>query len=1256
MSPEPTYAELMLKFEDLLQENKILKEKLEFLENAQETTQEGLWAFDSGGGTWKFNAKCYTLLGYEPGGFPADYNGWLTMLHPDDKTAAVNGLGKVFEASQHAFSLTFRMRAADGRWRWILFCGKADSRDAAGNVTRVFGSMLDITENKYLRDSLHLARFIYDKAPIGVYRFDRTAKILDVNDKAADMIGYSREELVSMTLFDIDPTIDAVMDTDEWQRRVELRTLYIESVHRHKDGSDIPVSITTNFLDYGGQQFAISFVEDITIRKQREQALIESESHLKITLNSIGDAIITTDKAGLIRSMNPMAEKFTGYSVDSAKGRPLQDVFHIVSGDTRCLLANQAEKVMVTGDSITLANATLLIAKDGTEYQVAGSGAPILQPDGNITGVVLVFRDVTKAFLQEERIRKNEQRLSDLISNVPGVMYQAIITDPNDIQSIRFSTVIREKAGEIFELDPETDSFINDFIARLPERDRPRFVESVLEAAQAGKHWHYEGQFSKSSGQKIWFEGNSISIQVDDDIVYYGFIADITQRKEMETSLRLSQFIFDKAGIAIFILGENGRFMNVNEETCRYLGYSREELLRMDVFDLNPNITVERWEAITDELRTHGLLNQETVNYHKNGTIIPVQVIDNIMHFEDQEFHVAFVQDISERKRMELELRENEQRLDLALEGANEGIWDWRIDEDTVYHDSRYFTMAGYEPYEFESSVEGGLGYLHETDLAKVKKVLAEYLAGERESSDLEYRFLRKDGSYMWLHAKGRVVSRDSLGKPVRVLGTHTDITQQKKLEESLRITQSIVDKAPIGIWRMGNNGEILDINEQAYTSLGYTREELCSLTVFDFDPDMTPESWEKRKDQFDRKSRILVSEGRHKRKNGEIFPVLITSKIMELGDLKYRIAFVQDITKIKRTEDALLQSRKMEAIGTLAGGIAHDFNNILSAILGYAQLAQLNCPEHEKIQNYLSRILEASNRAKDLVTQILDFSRHRSSGKKPVEISSICREALKLIRASIPADIEIREFLGTSQAVINADASQIHQVVLNLCTNAAYAMRKEGGQLVLELLPIEIGPDDHLAFPTLPAGNYLQLTIADTGSGISETIISRIFEPYFTTKKEGEGTGMGLATVHGIVKNHGGEIRVYSEPGVGTTFHVLFPATENAPVAFDESTPPLSVTGNERILIIDDEYFIVDIGREMLSRHGYLVEIETDPIEALNMFRDRSDQYDLVITDWTMPKMNGEELIRELRIARPEIPIILCTGYNKRLVTSMPC
>ncbi|MBE0584045.1 MAG: response regulator [Desulfofustis sp.] len=338
-----------------------------------------------------------------------------------------------------------------------------------------------------------------------------------------------------------------------------------------------------------------------------------------------------------------------------------------------------------------------------------------------------------------------------------------------------------------------------------------------------------------------------------------------------------------------------------------------------------------------------------------------------------------------------------------------------------------------------------------------------------------------------------------------------------------------------------------------------------------------------------------------------------------------------------------------MESLGTLAGGIAHDFNNILSAIVGYAELSQLACPADATLRNYVAQITKAGYRAKELVQQILLFSRQGRSEKGPIDVGRVVEEALKLIKASLPSNIEIQANISRTLAPVFANETNIHQIVMNLCANAYHVMKSAGGLLSVGLTAVTIQDHDAVNFPEMKPGDYLKLSIADNGCGIPPDLINRIFDPYFTTKPTGEGTGLGLSTIHGIVTDHGGYIKVYSEVGIGTAFHVFLPAADSHAETTSEIGEQLP-TGSGCILFVDDEQSLIDLGRDLLGRLGYRVETRASAIDALEAFRADPSKFDLVISDMTMPKMTGDELARHMRAVRPDIPIILCSGFSERL------
>ncbi len=486
------------------------------------------------------------------------------------------------------------------------------------------------------------------------------------------------------------------------------------------------------------------------------------------------------------------------------------------------------------------------------------------------------------------------------------------------------------------------------------------------------------------------------------------------------------------------------------------------------------------------------------------------------------------------------------------------------------------------------------------------------------------------------------------------------DFSTIKALLVTTNRYRTLFESAGDAIFVLDVKGQILDANRIACKRLGYTRKELLSLNYMDIEsPDYKTNIAEKLIKL--RQRGHIIHETAHKCKNGKIIPIEVNNRIIEYDRDPAILTIARDIRERKEAEKekALLQAQlrqaqKMEAIGTLAGGIAHDFNNILTPISGYTELALRKIPTESKVRNNLEQVLNAVRRAKSLVQQILTFSRREGQKKFPLQIQSILKEALKLLRASLPAMIEIRTNINASGNVV-ADPTQIHQIILNLCTNAHYAMRETDGILDISLADVELNTQEAKITPGLNPGPYVKLTVSDTGCGMDKKVLERIFEPYFTTKPEGEGTGMGLSVVHGIVQGHGGDITVNSTPGEGTIFTVYLPRIPNDKqtiVKLPACTP--IPKGNEQILLVDDEKTITDVMEQMLYDLGYKVLVKNEPNQALASFRINPFRFDLVITDLTMPKITGLKLADEIRQIRKNIPIIVATGNKREISTEM--
>jgi PAS domain S-box-containing protein len=480
---------------------------------------------------------------------------------------------------------------------------------------------------------------------------------------------------------------------------------------------------------------------------------------------------------------------------------------------------------------------------------------------------------------------------------------------------------------------------------------------------------------------------------------------------------------------------------------------------------------------------------------------------------------------------------------------------------------------------------------------------------------------------------------------------------REEELRESEERFRILFEHAPDPFFFIKSDGALVRGNKAGQQFTGYSEDELVGKNIMEIgliSAEDLPRAGSFLKQSQNGEPTGPSEIALYHKNGGAIYAEISTHSVSIKGE-KFVLGIARDITdrkkeeqERKKLEDQLQQAQKMEAIGTLAGGIAHDFNNILGAVMGYAELALAEVENKSLPDQYMREVLHAGRRAKDLVKQILTFSRQTDQERTPVLVRLIVKEVVKLLRASLPSTIEIHQNIQ-SDALVMGDPTQIHQVMMNLCTNAGYAMRDQGGQLTVNLEPVELDPEFTVRHPNLKSGPYLKLTVSDTGPGIPESELDRIFEPFFTTKVKGEGTGMGLAVVHGIVTGHGGDIFVRSEPGQGTTFTVFFPAVERRiePETRLEIPPP---PGTESILFVDDELALANAGKHMLESLGYDVITRTNSLEALELFEYQPDRFDLVITDMTMPGLTGDQLALKLMEIRSDLPVILCTGFSARI------
>ncbi|OKY73871.1 MAG: hypothetical protein BM485_16480 [Desulfobulbaceae bacterium DB1] len=614
---------------------------------------------------------------------------------------------------------------------------------------------------------------------------------------------------------------------------------------------------------------------------------------------------------------------------------------------------------------------------------------------------------------------------------------------------------------------------------------------------------------------------------------------------------------------------------------------------------------------------------------------------------EFQQMAVAANTMVAERNRVMVELGEKEDRYRSLFDSASDAIV---ILQDGVCVDcnEKALLLFGAGRQEFIGSPPHLFSPEIQPDgiLSQAKAVAKMKLAMSGRQQFFEWMCKKKDGT---LFESEVSLSVPRLGEKVYVQAIVRDITARKQAEKQLVRLASAIEQAAEEIVITDGNGNIDYVNPAFTLITGYPLQEVAGKP-YNFLADKAADPvfdaiWETMLEGAVWRGRMS-----HRKKDGRVFEAdSAVSPIVDQRGRRMGYVFVmRDVTEQIKVEAMFRQTQKMEAIGTLAGGIAHDFNNILAAVFGFAEIAKIDVPPDSRAGRSLDKILEAAGRARDLVKQILTFSRRTDLQPQPIHLRVLVKEAMKLLTASLPSTIAIQANFQSGEAVM-ADPSSIHQIIMNLCANAGHAMRKTGGILSISLLDVDLDSDFARVHAGITPGRFVRLTVSDTGHGIPPEVVDRMFEPFFTTKEEGEGTGMGLAVVHGIVQRLGGAVTVHSEIGKGSSFAVYLPMHTGG-LEEKKREDERVAGGSERILFVDDEAFIVDVAKQMLELLGYQVIARTSSREALAYFTEHADDIDLLITDYTMPAMTGIDLAGKVREIRPDLPILLCTGYNAGL------
>ena len=1265
-----------------------LRKEHDFVESLVETAQAIVLVLDPQARIVRFNAYMTEVSGYRLE--EVQGKDWFTTFLPKRDHTAIRELFSRAVGDIQTRGNVNSIVAKDGRELEIEWYDKT-LKDADDNVVGVLAIGQDVTERRRVEDALrgttarlHLA---LRSSNIGPWDWDlRTDKVY-FSPEWKQQIGYADHEIEScyeewesrLHPEDRDKTLASLkeyLDGECEEYAVEFRL-------RHKDGSYRWIFTRGDVVrDQDGKPTRILGCHvDITERRQLAQAY---EALFREMLDGFALHEMIYDEQGKptdyrFLGVNPAFERLTGLKAQDVVGKT---VLEVLPGIEPHWIETYG-KVALTGEPAFFDN---YAGELGKHFEVAAyCPAP--------NQFACIFVDITERKRAEEALKESEERLRAVLDNSTTVLYLKDTEGRYILVNRQYETLFHVTEAEVvgktdYDLFPEeaADALVANDRAVLAADAPLEFEEDVPH--DDGLHTYVSVKFPLPDAT-----GTTYAV--------CGISTDITERKKAAEELKVWKAGVESADEGIAFTQMNGDVLFFNDAACRLFGFTPAEMSTLNTSKFSA--TAAESQRLEDSVRRTGGFSGEVLGVRKNGEVFPAMLSVSVVKDEKGEAigRMGVFADITERKRAEealvyrlrfenlvslISLRfvslppeETDGGIEEALEELAQFVdcdagFVCRFSDDGrefslthLWQDERYLTARKEDMQDVDvASMPWLMGELASAESVPVVSVAALPTEAAVERDRLK-DYGVKSMIDMPMTYQGELVgflgvkcarherewTEDETALLKMVGQVFTGALQRKRAEDALRQSEkkhrSLTENLPQRIFHKDANLVYVSCNERYAQDLGIAADEIAGKTDFDFHPKELADKYRADDRRLMESGRTEEIEESYVRDGQHLFIHTVKTPLTDsAGNVAGALGIFWDITERRELEEQLRQAHKMEAIGTLAGGIAHDFNNILAAIIGYAdillgQIASDRPPKWEHLQ----KILSAGERAKELVQHILAFSRQSESCKAPVQLSEIVDEVLRLIRAALPSTIEIQKTMAHGSATVMGDSTEIHQVVMNLCTNAWQAMGDEGGVLKVKQELAALDKESAELRDDLTPGPYVKLSISDTGCGMSEEVCSRAFDPFFTTKDTGGGTGMGLAVVHGIVKSHGGDITVRSEIGEGSVFEVLLPRCEDDAVSTDDANDATTLPrGNERILLVDDEDDILEVGRRILGPLGYEVVVARNGVEALDAFVARADDFDLVVTDLTMPKMTGPELARKIFEIRRDIPVLLCTGH----------
>lgn len=1003
-------------------------------------------------------------------------------------------------------------------------------------------------------------------------------------------------------------------------------------------------------------------VYDVTERREAEDALKRQEQLFHAIVEDQSEMIVRWKPDGTRTFVNSAYRRTFGPSQGELVGTSF---FPVIPEEDRKRLRQKVASL--TPDRPIATDVHRSVLEDGSVAWREWTDRALFDSDGRLVELQSVGRDITERKKADEAMAISEARYRTLIESAPEAI---VVLEPGTTHFVDFN----ENACHLFGLTGKEMLERGPIEVSPPVQPdgRPSREAAVdfIAKAVAGEVPVFEWTHRNAAGFDIPCEVRLVRLPSPGKMLLRGSVTDITERKEAERALRASQEMFSKAfqsspePMGILTLPE-WKFLDVNKATCDLMGYSREEIIGHTGRDMS----MASLSGIEDEKLLQALARGEFRNEQlelrvKSGEIRTVLTSLELVEIAGQACILAQGRDVTEHRRAEEALRESDRRYRDFISHSTEGVWRVEFEKPIPTHLP--------EDQALERILEDG--YIAECNdgLARIfGRASREEITGKRlgefprpfgdqwlgsvqsavtggwKNRIVEFRAIDRLGQVRYLQRTEVPIIENNL--LTRVWGMTRDVTDIRRAEEALRTSEEryrlLFERSLAGVVRTTLDGKVLECNEAFARIQGYeSREEILSANVRDFYLEKSDGT--ALTDLLEQHPMVIGEEFHARRKDGTPAWMMVSASLIDderEGTTILATAF--DITQWKELGEQLRQSQKMEAVGRLAGGVAHDFNNMLQIINGYSELVIDELPPQDPVQAHMHEIKSNVERAAGLTRQLLAFSRQQVLAPRVLDLNMAIANLNKMLRRLIGEDIELEMVEGRPLGRVKADPGQIDQVIMNLAVNARDAMPR-GGKLTIETDNVEIGDSYALGhFPMVP-GSYVMIAVSDTGFGMNAETQARIFEPFFTTKEKGKGTGLGLATVYGIVKQSGGFIWVESEVGKGTTFKVFLPPVTEAPVSQERATVPAEVQGTETILLVEDEEYVRSLVRKSLQSKGYTVLEASNGQDALRVAQEYRGSIHLLITDVVMPGMSGRELAECLMPLRQEMRTLYMSGY----------